>query len=248
MGECAGVVKPFLSGRQTRKHWIKASPRASLLLYLLHRDQLVCMNVHIHEKYKSKGTRCRNTAPQSSVAIHLLSLCHSPSVEPIWFIISWMEQFAFAPAAVQEETSPPLLFILSGLTFTAVAMATSTCQLRQALQQARQSDWSIASWQVQVEWSARQPKCSAGSSDRLTDSWFRNSWGWGSAAPNWRGSCRFWLTGVIMDSGRAADTPAVILNSKYLANFFSAFLFLLSSRLWSSSGTLFGSAAHSPCV
>lgn len=58
----------------------------------------------------------------------------------------------------------------------------------------------------------------------------------------------FWLTGVIMDSGRAADTPAVILNSKYLANFFSAFLFLPSSRLWSSSGTLFGSAAHSPCV
>lgn len=115
-------------------------------------------------------------------------------------------------------------------------------------QQAWRSDWSTASWQVQVEWSARRPKCSAGSSDRLTDSWFRNSWGWGSAAPNWRGSCRFWLTGVIMDSGRAADTPAVIMNSKYLANFFSAFLFLPSSRLWSSSGTLFGSAAHSPCV
>lgn len=113
MGECAGVVKPFLSGRQTRKHWIKASPRASLLLYLFHRDQLVCMNVHIHEKYKSKGTRCRNTAPQSSVAIHLLSLCHSPSVEPIWFIISWMEQFALRSrgCAGRDEPSAPLYLI-----------------------------------------------------------------------------------------------------------------------------------------
>lgn len=248
MGECAGVVKPFLSGRQTRKHWIKASPRASLLLYLLHRDQLVCMNVHIHEKYKSKGTRCKNTAPQSSVAIHLLSLCHSPSVEPIWFIISWMELFALRSrgCAGRDEPSAPLYLIRpyfyccchGDIHLSAEASLNKPDNLigRQRPDRFRLSGQHAdrsARRAVPIGW-------------RTADS--------GTAedeAPLLRtdeAAAGFWLTGVIMDSGRAADTPAVILNSKYLANFFSAFLFLPSSRLWSSSGTLFGSAAHSPCV
>lgn len=36
-------------------------------------------------------------------------------MEPTRFIISWMEQFAFSPAAVQEETSPPLPLSYHGL-------------------------------------------------------------------------------------------------------------------------------------
>lgn len=140
---------------------------------------------------KVKGLICKNTAPQSSVAIHLLSLCHSPSVEPIWFIISWMELFALRSrgCAGRDEPSAPLHLIRpyfyccchGDIHLSAEASASTSPTIWLVDSVLTGSGWVVST----------PPKCSAGSSDRLTDSWFRNSWGWGSAAPNWRGSCRF---------------------------------------------------------
>ena len=105
--------------------------------------------------------------------------------------------------------TPSISLISSSLTCTAVAMVILTCQLRQHWW----SDCLTASWQVRMS-CERALKCSAGSSAWLTNSWFRNSCGCSSAAVNWWASFRFWLTGLIMDFAKMADTLVVTLNLK----------------------------------
>lgn len=143
---------------------------------------------------------------ESQTHLSTLSCCWAGRVEP-----------SLSPISYQ-----PALWL--GL--TAVAMVISTCQLRR--------HDNVIGWQHPDRLDgvvSTKLKCTTGSSDWWTDSWFKNSCR--SAAANWWCSCRFWVTGAVICCGKVALYHVFNFRFKVIQPFHKdTVCFLTACEIW----------------